>query len=1519
MWDRIDANRLAVGAWETFTLIVHGPTGSDEGWKWVSSNPSPYSGAVSHQSNNVSGLHQHYFWGATQTLQVNAGDRLYTYVYLDSANLPSEVMLQWYENGSWEHRAYWGANNIGWGADGTASRLNMGSLPPAGQWVRLEVEASAVGLGGKTLNGMAFTLDGGRASWDKTGKTAPPTVKSFSPAAGATNVNLGANMTVTFSKAMNPATVNGSTVELRDPSNALVPTTLSYNADSFTATLALSAPLSQGVTYTARVRGGGTDPRVKDVEGNALAADVTWTFTTRSYTNLSLNMALIDPNNGIGSPGEDLLSRNCNWSLPLLALPGRAGLDLGLALSLNSLVYTRAGSVMYFDPNQEGYPAPGFRLGFPEIRNAFTNTEAGAQSYLLSMPSGRRVEFRQTNTNVYEAVDSSYMLLTHDPVNSVFILYTTDGTQCRFVDVTGSGDYKCVQIKDRQGNYITIGYGSLAEIRTVTETLGRVINFNYGVSNHLDSITQNWGGQTHTWATFTYGTQTIQTNFPGLTLNGTANGAQKSVLTRVGLADGSVYSFEYNTYCQVKTIRRYAPNDSNPVNFPGDYFQLAYTTYGLPDNANNFQTDCPRITSRTNWASDWNSGVTSTYDADPGLAWGKVTFPDGTIYKEFFATTGWQRGLTTQTENWSGGVRKKWATLQWTQDNTVVVYRLNPRVTETIVNDDANNRRRTTMSYTNFGLVADIKEYDANTTTVLRHMQTDYNLSAVYTDRRIIGLPSAQYLKDGNDTLFSKVTYVYDLNPNPNPYLQHPGPTTQHDTANYGSGFVQGRGNLNRKLRWDATDPTNATKASQYETGYNTSGSVIFTRDPLDHQTDVSYDDSFSDEQNRNTYAYPTTMTVTDPNTISSTVQYNYDFGAVTRTQNPKGAAVTRTYDAAGRIERTTNVVNGAYTRYVYAPDQRQVESFTTIKDLNPANEFRTVTVFDGRGRTRGVASEHPGSVGGYKAQIYEYDIMGRLARQTNPTEITNPTGGGVNWTPAGDDEAAGLVWSYQSYDWQNRPTVYTNQDGTTRSISYNGCGCAGGQVVTFIDEMQRKRDQTYDVLGRLWRERTYYDNIGTPEPYDLYTTTTNTYNVRDQITNITVDSLGESQNTVMTYDGHGRLKTGQAPIYLGNPQSATPYTSYEYYKDDMVMSVTDPRGAGVTYSYNNRGLVTNLSYSVPSGVASTPNVSFGYDEVGSRLWMDDGPGRIDYEYNLQGALKKETRLFDELPAYQYELSYEYNLQNQLRSVTTRRNGAVDTALNFDYDRSGRLATVYGSGYGGGNPFYFTSPSSPIKYRAWDATKQITYGNNRTMNVSYNGRLQTAGVEMPGLMSVTYVYNYDGRIAQIDDDWQQPDPYYPSLSRRIKARYNYDDVGRVNNTDDFYAPFHQHFMLYNGFDNLTYTSKGMGPAVPIADYLTTFVNNRDQSSDMEYDQAGQMTRIKSAQYSFDAVGRPTSQSDINLSLWYDGDGLQIKHTQSNSQASFTRYFLRSSAMGGKVLAELNQNGDKIYNYLKVTG
>jgi hypothetical protein len=59
-----------------------------------------------------------------------------------------------------------------------------------------------------------------------------------------------------------------------------VPATVSYNAGSFTATLTPSAPLAAGASYRATLVGGTTDPRVKDVAGNALTANVSWTFAT---------------------------------------------------------------------------------------------------------------------------------------------------------------------------------------------------------------------------------------------------------------------------------------------------------------------------------------------------------------------------------------------------------------------------------------------------------------------------------------------------------------------------------------------------------------------------------------------------------------------------------------------------------------------------------------------------------------------------------------------------------------------------------------------------------------------------------------------------------------------------------------------------------------------------------------------------------------------------------------------------------------------------------------------------------------------------------------------------------------------------------------------------------------------------------------------------------------------------------------------------------------------------------------
>jgi RHS repeat-associated protein len=148
------------------------PYPDTDGWNWAGSNPAPYAGSSAHQSRNLAGPHQHFFDGATATMKVGQGDALFAYVYLDPQAPPTEVMLQWDDgSGAWAHRAFWGADQIAYGAPGTTGPDHdyRGGLPASGQWVRLEVPASAVGLENVTVRGMAFTLYNGKATWDHAG------------------------------------------------------------------------------------------------------------------------------------------------------------------------------------------------------------------------------------------------------------------------------------------------------------------------------------------------------------------------------------------------------------------------------------------------------------------------------------------------------------------------------------------------------------------------------------------------------------------------------------------------------------------------------------------------------------------------------------------------------------------------------------------------------------------------------------------------------------------------------------------------------------------------------------------------------------------------------------------------------------------------------------------------------------------------------------------------------------------------------------------------------------------------------------------------------------------------------------------------------------------------------------------------------------------------------------------------------------------------------------------------------
>ena len=86
-----------------------------------------------------------------------------------------------WNDGSWEHRAYWGANVMCHGVDGTSEpALRWARCRPVGQWVRLAVPAAQVGLGGPhpQRHGLRV-LYNGRATWDYAGKAAGAPATSY--------------------------------------------------------------------------------------------------------------------------------------------------------------------------------------------------------------------------------------------------------------------------------------------------------------------------------------------------------------------------------------------------------------------------------------------------------------------------------------------------------------------------------------------------------------------------------------------------------------------------------------------------------------------------------------------------------------------------------------------------------------------------------------------------------------------------------------------------------------------------------------------------------------------------------------------------------------------------------------------------------------------------------------------------------------------------------------------------------------------------------------------------------------------------------------------------------------------------------------------------------------------------------------------------------------------------------------------------------------------------------------------
>jgi len=160
---------------------------------------------------------------------------------------------------------------------GTVSYAGVtATFTPASDLAPLTTYTARITTGARDLAGNTLATDFGWSfTTGATSDTTAPTVSVTVPANAATAVPINQAINATFSEAMDPLTINTASLRLTGPVGTAVASTVAYDVPSRIATLKPLSNLAPNAVYTATITIG-----VRDLAGNALAANFVWSFTT---------------------------------------------------------------------------------------------------------------------------------------------------------------------------------------------------------------------------------------------------------------------------------------------------------------------------------------------------------------------------------------------------------------------------------------------------------------------------------------------------------------------------------------------------------------------------------------------------------------------------------------------------------------------------------------------------------------------------------------------------------------------------------------------------------------------------------------------------------------------------------------------------------------------------------------------------------------------------------------------------------------------------------------------------------------------------------------------------------------------------------------------------------------------------------------------------------------------------------------------------------------------------------------
>jgi RHS repeat-associated protein len=1010
--------------------------------------------------------------------------------------------------------------------------------------------------------------------------------------------------------------------------------------------------------------------------------------------------------------GPVMPQKNFELPIPLVSLGGR-GLATSLMAYYNSNVWgayfdpVRNGTVYVFDPIQ-GWPGPGFSLGFGRI--VYYDIGSGYR-YMLIDPNGTRHDLgvgTSSGANTLQTTDGSHITYVGNAVNGG-TLHFNDGTQVTIGKVNNR--LLPTQITDTNGNYVQVAYVSntgfpAIAINYIVDTLGRVIQFNYGQwpapsSTSLSSISTPTG-------TVTFNYQSVTMNYSFLSATAVENApASFYGISGLTIPQRPTYSFSYSGYGMIYSASAVSGGGTATVSY--DYPMGGEDLNGGPTFSQ--RTESP------------NAVYTYT--------WTDVTRPDGT--KLIFS--GPDREIRSTTN----------ATLSKTVSTMTTDSGGSQAIQSIVSYDDVGQQAKVDFDYDQYGNVVNKREYGYQISSTWQvRRRTHYNyinwepyLSAYMRNRvtEFDVFDALQNTNDGDDVLIGKTLYGYDN------YLGMGG------MENY-AGLASPPGHLSS---YDTSQTTrgNLTDATTYSDVV--AGASVTHSSKLDifggatiAQVDCCNQKSFT--MTEATYwSKASQITSGDTSGIYLTSSASYDFNtlvAISQT-NPDNQTTSYSYDAAENPAGFT-APTGATGGTSYNAWSEPTSSTVTYNDGGTNKSISTSAVYDAWGQmaqsvdANGAQTNHTYDNMGHRltqtnpfpqggtpgpATSYQYDQLGRVIVVTLPDGNTIQTfySGSivtvtdqVNRKIKRESDGLGRLIKVTEQDVSTgsltQETTYTydigdrltgvNQGGQTRAFKYDS---EGHLLFERIPEMPA---MVNDGTGTMWSMKYTYTTFGAvaTKTDGRGVIITYGYDSLNRLTSISYNTSGapnvvSTPNVTYTYDNNQSSSTNGLLLSLS---AGSGYSeSYRYDSFNRVQSVTrtiDGRGYTSSYQYNAANQATQMTY--PSGRV----INLGRDSKGRVTSV--GSYLTGVTYNGIGQLTGTNLGNGVSESY----GYDANRMQLTTQTATKTGGATGGLMNLTYNyqaSAGQMGT--GSSTGNAGQLMAINDNSTINGTAESAA--YTYDN----------------------------------------------------------------------------------------------------------------------------------------------------------------------------------------------------------------